>query len=132
MKGRIVIGSDPHNISVVEDLVRLVSDEIELGMETVFNLRLVLSEAIHNAILHGNEGHVEKEVLIDYELRGNRLYCCISDEGTGFDVGRVKDPTSIANREYEGGRGVFFLQQFTDHFHYCGDSRGVKFSMKLS
>lgn len=132
MKGRIVIASDPDNVRVVEDLVALVSEEIALRAEMQFNLRLVLSEAIHNAIVHGNEGRIEKEVLIDYELRGNRLYCCICDEGTGFDVSRVKDPTLLANRETEGGRGVFFLQQFTDHFHYCGDSKGVKFSMQLS
>lgn len=132
MKGRVVIASDPQNVRVVEELIDLVSNEMELGTEVIFNLRLVLSEAIHNAIVHGNEGKAEKEVLIDYELRGNRLYCCICDEGAGFDISRVKDPTDKANREKEGGRGVFFLQQFTEHFHYCGDSRGVKFSMKLT
>lgn len=132
MKGRFVIQSAPDNVEVVEDILRTLQKELTLSDECLFNIRLALSEAITNAIKHGNENNPNKLVVIDVESVHGKLYCCVTDEGDGFDLSEWADPRLIANREKEGGRGVLFLREITSHFHYCNESRSAKFSIDLA
>lgn len=96
-----------------------------------FKVRLALSEAINNAILHGNASNPKKRVVIDVEDKGDKLYCCVFDEGKGFEVEDVLDPRKTENREKEGGRGVLFIREVAEHFHYCNESHSANFSIKL-
>jgi len=131
MKGRVVIQSDPQNVEVVDKIMVSLATELSLTEQQHFNIHLALGESIQNAIMHGNAADPEKSVVIDYELNQGQLYFCISDQGAGFDVQQVADPTSADNLEKEGGRGVLFLKQITKHFHYCNEARAVKFTIDL-
>jgi len=132
MKGRFIIHSTPNSLEVVEEILRTLENELTLTEQCAFNVRLALSEAINNAIKHGNDFNPSKLVIIDVESVHQRLYCCVSDEGMGFDLTEWEDPRLLANREKEGGRGVLFLREITKHFHYCNESRSAKFSIDLS
>jgi serine/threonine-protein kinase RsbW len=131
MKGRVVIQSDPQNMGVVDEIMVSLATELSLSEQQHFNIHLALGESIQNAILHGNASDPSKKVVIDYELYQGQLFFCISDQGTGFDVQEVADPTASENLEKEGGRGVLFLKQITKHFHYCNEARAVKFTIDL-
>lgn len=132
MKGRFVIQSRPNNVEVVEEILQTLEQELCLSDECLFNIRLALSEAITNAIRHGNDSNPNKKVVIDVEKLHNRLYCCVADEGDGFDISAWSDPRLVSNREKEGGRGVLFLKEITSHFHYCNETHSAKFSIDLS
>lgn len=132
MKGRFVIQSLPDNVEVVEEILQTLEQELHLSEQCSFNIRLALSEAITNAIRHGNDSNPNKKVVIDVEELHNRLYCCVSDEGDGFDISTWADPRLVSNREKEGGRGVLFLKEITSHFHYCNETHSAKFSIDLS
>ncbi|MBA4302920.1 MAG: ATP-binding protein [Sphingobacteriaceae bacterium] len=131
MKGRFIIQSNPNNVEVVEEILQTLGTEFEVSDACLFNVRLALSEAITNAILHGNHSNPHKQVIIDVEALNGRLYCCVADEGTGFDMDALSDPRLMGNREKEGGRGVLFLKEITRHFHYCNDTHAAKFSIDL-
>ena len=131
MKGRFVIFSDPKSIAVMDEIMAWVSDMSQASEEGLFDVRLALTEAINNAIIHGNAEDPEKQVVIDLDWMQGVLYCCVSDEGKGFEVTRLADPRSTENREREGGRGVLFIQEVAEHFIYCNDSRSAKFSIRL-
>ncbi len=131
MKGRFVIFSEPRSIEVVDQIMLWVAGLGEVSESVLFAVRLALTEAIINAILHGNEANPEKRVVIDLETKYDSLYCCVSDEGKGFVMESVQDPRDLHNREKEGGRGVLFIQEVTEHFVYCNESRAAKFSIKL-
>lgn len=133
MDGRIVIRSESTNLLVIDALLEQLQMCIQLNEEDIFKTRLVLSEAIQNAIIHGNHGDPEKTVIIDYEYNalGKEIFFCIADQGPGFDLGILADPTSVENRDKEGGRGVYFLQAFTNGLSYCNEAKAIKFSLKL-
>ncbi len=131
MKGRVVIQSDPQNMGVVDEIMVSLAGELSLTEPQYFNIHLALGESIQNAIMHGNASDPTKTVIIDYELYQGQLFFCISDQGAGFDVKAVADPTATENLEKEGGRGILFLKQITKHFHYCNESRAVKFTIDL-
>lgn len=131
MKGRFVIASVPNNVEVVEEILQTIRGEVTLSDQCSFNVRLALSEAITNAIKHGNGNNPQKIVVIDIESAHGKLYCCVADEGEGFNLSDLADPRLLANREREGGRGVLFLREMTSHFHYCNETRSAKFSIDL-
>ena len=131
MKARVVIKSVPENVSVVDDILMALAEEVVLLEQQRFNIHLALAESIQNAILHGNDSDPNKNVIIDYELYKGQLYFCISYQGSGFNMQDIADPTSAENLEKEGGRGVLFLKQITKHFHYCNEARAVKFTIDL-
>lgn len=131
MKGRFVIYSNPRSIEVVDEIMLHISAQCLIDEVVAFKVRLALSEAINNAILHGNASNPTKQVVIDVEDLNDTLYCCVSDEGNGFEIEEVLDPRKLENREKEGGRGVLFIKEVAEHFHYCNDSHSAKFSIKL-
>jgi len=133
MEGRIVIRSESANLFVIDTLIEKLQSCMALSEDDNFKTRLVLSEAIQNAIVHGNHNDPEKTVIIDYRYNTEaaELYFCISDQGPGFDLSTLVDPTTTENREKEGGRGVYFLQTFTQGLSYCNEAKAIKFSLKL-
>lgn len=134
MEGRIVIRSESSNLQVIDALIEKLQSCMQLNEDDIFRTRLVLSEAIQNAIIHGNHSDPEKTVIIDYryDLSASELFFCISDQGPGFDLSSLVDPTIEENREKEGGRGVYFLQAFTSGLSYCNEAKAIKFSLKIN
>jgi serine/threonine-protein kinase RsbW len=134
MEGRIVIRSESANLQVIDTLIEKLKECASMSVEDVFKTRLVLSEAIQNAIIHGNHSDPEKTVIIDYRYNADvaELFFCISDQGPGFNLSLMVDPTTLENREKEGGRGVYFLQAFTNGLSYCNEAKAIKFSLKLN
>lgn len=89
--------------------------------EEIDAVELALQEALANAILHGNQGHPNKKVIVagfcECEGPGN-LLLVVRDEGLGFDPAKVPDPTT-AEAIYSGhGRGIFLMRQLMDEVRY--------------
>ena len=84
----------------------------------LFGVRLALEEAIVNAIKHGNGMDPSKEVRIDCSFDDDRVTIVIEDEGPGFDVTSVPDPTSEENLDKPGGRGIMLMRSFMSRVEY--------------
>ena len=97
-------------ISVLEN--RAFSDR------DVFGVRLALEEAIVNAIKHGNGMDPAKQVQIDCRFDDDGVRIVIEDEGPGFDVNSVPDPTAEENLDKPGGRGIMLMRSFMSHVEY--------------
>ncbi|MEZ4891471.1 MAG: ATP-binding protein [Saprospiraceae bacterium] len=52
-----------------------------------------LTEAVTNAILHGNGSDEAKHVSISCQHEKDSISVLVSDEGPGFDPAEVPDPT---------------------------------------
>ena len=84
----------------------------------LFGVRLALEEALVNAIKHGNRMDPEKQVHVNCQVHGDRVRIVIEDEGTGFDVNDVPDPTSEENLDKPGGRGIMLMRAFMSRIEY--------------
>ena len=60
-----------------------------------FAIKLALEEALTNAIKHGNGNDVGKKVYVRFAVDKSRAVIFVRDEGSGFDPGRVPDPTTV-------------------------------------
>ncbi len=88
-------------------------------------IMLVLTEAVTNAILHGNKENPEKSVEIVAEMSPNVLKISIRDEGSGFDPDKIPNPLDRDNLLKSSGRGVWLMREFADKVEFKEGGRTV-------
>ena len=127
---RLVLPSD------YESLDRVV-DESDAFMAThsdddEFNHRVVLltSEAVTNALEHGNRLDPEKTIEVEIEVRPDRVDVSVLDQGGGFEPGTTADPLDEANLMNEGGRGLFLIESLADEVRFELDGRRIRVTLR--
>lgn len=53
------------------------------------------------------------------------------DEGAGFDIGKIKDPTINENLKEECGRGIFLIRKLCDELEFQGNGKIIEFKIAL-
>lgn len=104
---------------------RDVQEKIVASMEAkgfsprdVFGVRLALEEALVNAIKHGNKMDPDKSVHVWWRVDEEHVRVVIEDQGPGFDVSQVPDPTEEENLDKPGGRGIMLMRAFMSIVEY--------------
>lgn len=120
------MSSDPGNIQQVTQLVDRISAQYKLCEETHANVLISLTEAVNNAIIHGNGMDKSKTVEVELFRRGNSLCARVSDQGKGFNPADIPDPTSPEEICNCGGRGVFLINELCDKVEYADNGATVK------
>jgi len=120
------------SITTVENFIDNLSEKYSFSEETYANVLTCLSEAVINAIVHGNKQDDSKKVYLNLEIVENkRLIFTIADEGQGFDYNNLPDPTSPENLENYSGRGVFIIKKLADQciFNTIGNELELHFKI---
>ncbi len=118
--------SNRKSVADLENLLIEHKAEINLPEEKFVNLQIAVSEAILNAIVHGNKEISEKNVYVKIENDERKITISIKDEGKGFDVNTLPDPTKSENLYKEHGRGIFIIKSLVDIFDCISDSNGTE------
>ena len=125
------LSSNPRNIALVESFVEQVVERYKLSPDVYGNILISLTEAVNNAIIHGNCNDQSKTVQIQFRRHKDCLAVRVSDEGRGFDPCSVPDPTSPENLMKIGGRGVFLMHQLSDAVEYHNNGSTVEMQFKI-
>ncbi|MEO8071891.1 MAG: ATP-binding protein, partial [Acidobacteriota bacterium] len=91
------------------------------------NLFIALDEAFVNAVKHGNKFDADKIVRISAEVSPTEARFTIEDEGEGFNVSEIPDPTNPENLFKTSGRGVLIIHNIMDEVKY--NERGNRLTM---
>lgn len=118
MERDLVISSQLVNINKVRCFLEEIFTESCLNMNYFNRVFLGISEAVNNSIVHGNCLDADKQVLIRVVYTEDQIQIEVKDEGEGFIVESIADPTVSANLKKESGRGIFILQQIADEVKY--------------
>jgi serine/threonine-protein kinase RsbW len=125
------ITSCPSNIQQLEGFVQLLCNEYGIKKDLYPNILISLTEAVNNAIHHGNNLDMNKCVEITSMCRSHHLCVRVKDEGHGFDHNDVKDPTADENIFRIGGRGVFLIRELADEVHFLNNGNTVEMAFKI-
>ena len=120
------------SITIVENFIDELSAKYGFSDELYANVLTCLSEAVINAIVHGNRESLEKKVYINLEVIENkRLIFTISDEGDGSDFNNLPDPTAPENIENLTGRGVFIIKKLADQCIFNSKGNELELHFKI-
>ena len=86
-----------------------------------YELNLVLTEAMANAIQHANEGDPAKEVHIEIVIADRQLTIRVYDHGQGFDIRQFAEPGHPLD---EHGRGIYLIHSIMDRVIYRATDYG--------
>ena len=93
-------------------------DQAQWSKKEQLDIHLCLEEAFMNAIKHGNDNDAEKCVDTRCWVSQEIFRIEISDEGPGFDMEDVPDPTAEENLTNTGGRGLMLMKHYMDLVRY--------------
>jgi serine/threonine-protein kinase RsbW len=125
------IQSKRSDISKLEKILESYHLEKSIGEEKYINFLIASSEAMLNAVVHGNKENPEKKVFIRIEDSENLFILSIKDEGEGFDINKIPDPTENSNIYKENGRGVFIIKSLVDEFICNTTKEGTEVILKI-
>lgn len=111
------------NITVVERLIDEVFAEYQVSEDHYGELLIAMTEAVNNAIVHGNKLDPAKQVSVTFSVEGKDMVFRVEDEGPGFDYSNLPDPTAPENIEKPHGRGVFLMRNLADECSFEDDGR---------
>jgi serine/threonine-protein kinase RsbW len=127
----IVLESSRSEVSRIEGLLGEINSDFKLEMERFINFQIAASEALVNAIVHGNKEDKNKKVYVDISQGDKELQIKIKDEGSGFDVNKVPDPTNEENILKENGRGIYIIRSLVDEFKCESSAKGTEMTLKV-
>ncbi len=128
---RMTMVSDPKNVHRVEEFLLKMNSALHIDDEKFGSLLVVVTEAVNNAIIHGNKRNPSKKVILTCTRRGNVLVIKVKDEGKGFNPSAVPNPIHEDNLLRESGRGVFLMHQLMDKVSFNANGNEVTMMMKI-
>lgn len=123
--------SQPESIAQLELLIEEIADKYQVSEDTFANMMTCLSEAVNNAIMHGNKQDPNKKVIINAEVDSRRIIWTVADEGPGFNPDQIPDPTAPENLESLSGRGVFIIKQLADQCVFNDKGNEIELHFKI-
>lgn len=93
---------------------------------------IALTEAVNNAIHHGNALDPSKTVTLGYEVKDDRIIFMVQDQGPGFDYEHLPDPTDPQNIEKPHGRGVFLMRALAKSVEFSDNGATVTMAFSLA
>lgn len=128
----IEIPSLAENVRIIESFIDNAKEKYQLDDDIYGNIMIAVTEAVNNAIKHGNKDNSAKNVFISLSLEDGMIKFKVQDEGTGFDYHHLPDPTAPENIAKPGGRGIFLMKHLSDEVDFKENGKVVELSFYVS
>lgn len=124
------IESSRSRIKEIETLMQKANTGFGLSADKYNKMMIAVTEVVMNAIVHGNKEDGMKKVKVFIEYNSEYMKIVVMDEGGGFEITGIPDPTASENIHELHGRGVFIAKAMVDEFFYQHlDGNGSEFVM---
>jgi serine/threonine-protein kinase RsbW len=119
----------------VDELMRFISlfmGRFGIAKDTEGEVEIAISEALANAVIHGNRENVDKhvDVICRCGMDGEVLII-VRDEGEGFDASAVRDPTEPERLLMTSGRGLHLMRALMDDISFEENGTVVRMRKRL-
>ena len=128
----IQVPSMTENIRMIESFIDNAKERFHLDDDIYGNIMIAVTEAVNNAIKHGNNSNKKKNVHLSLALQDSLIKFTIKDEGEGFNYEHLPDPTAPENLEKPGGRGIFLMKHLSDEVQFKDKGRIVELSFYIN
>ena len=113
----LTFSSISENVGISRLLIASVGAQLDLSLNDIEELKVAVSEAVSNAIIHGYSNHPDYIVFLDLDIANDTLKIVVRDEGCGIpNVEQAMQPAYSTDPE-RMGLGFVFMQSFMDELH---------------
>jgi len=126
--------SEIYNVkTAVSEVLRFLQMRVpQIKSDELSDLRLIFSELMCNAVIHGNKQDLSKKVKVTVEITGNAVNAEVTDEGQGFDYkSLLVKALSPENLTCEHGRGIFLVYSLTDSLSFNLRGNQIRFNKRM-
>jgi serine/threonine-protein kinase RsbW len=103
---------------LVDRLMRLI-ERSQCVPRAELDVELALREALGNAVLHGNQEDAGTKVHIRCRCwPGSEVSIVVTDQGKGFDFGKMVGNGRTSDSAAEHGRGILLMKSCMDDVHF--------------
>lgn len=104
----------PANVAFARVAAGSFASQLDFTLNDLEEIKVAVSEAVTNAIVHGYGNRPDKTVTLSAEIRKDTLLITVEDMGKGIeDVQKALQPASSTDPE-RMGLGFSFMQSFSD------------------
>ena len=128
---KISLASESKSLLVLEEWINKLCDLYQISVEQYGNVLIAITEAVNNAIIHGNKNIANKKTDLEYNIDSQTITFTVFDEGTGFDFNDLPDPTSPENLEKPQGRGIFLMNHLADEVNFIDNGNVVQLKFSI-
>lgn len=121
---------------VVRESALVVAKYLGFDEDRVADLQLAVSEAVTNAIEHGNNNDLSIKVGVKFFITSEKLAVQVTDKGKWEAAGRILQSTpeewNLEDRldhDLTRGMGIFLIQKLVDNVELHSDDEGTQFTM---
>ena len=122
---KLIITSDPDELQRVDHVAERIAIQMGFPQEAIHDIAIAVSEAVNNAIMHGNYADSNKNVHVTFFSESDKLIIHVKDEGLGFNPESISDPTEPENILREKGRGLFIIKNLMDELQIKNTADGM-------
>ena len=120
MEKSIILANDISEISRLYEFIEELGDDFSLSPDIVFNLNLVLEEAVVNVIHYAYPKEEHQFIFLSARMNDDSIVFVLTDTGMEFDPTTVPDAdvTLSADDRQIGGLGIFLIRQIMNEVKY--------------
>ena len=120
MEKSLILANDIAEISKLATFIDEIGEEFSLAPDVVFNLNLVLEEAVVNVINYAYPKEEHQSIYLSATLHEGSIVFVLTDTGKEFDPTQAPeaDITLSAEERPIGGLGIFLIRQIMNEVRY--------------
>ena len=120
MEKSIILANDISEISRLYEFIEELGNDFSLSPDIVFNLNLVLEEAVVNVINYAYPKEEHQYIYLSATMKEGSIILVLTDTGKEFDptAAPETDVTLSAEDRQIGGLGIFLIRQIMYEVKY--------------
>lgn len=123
-KDCIVIPSSQEYLVEVDAFLEERLREAGMNESDLADVAISVSEAVNNAIFHGNKCDLKKRITVRVKVDGRGVEVEVQDQGSGFDPTEIASPVEGDNVLKQVGRGIFIIKSLMDRVDFSFEPKG--------
>ncbi|MBQ2299828.1 MAG: ATP-binding protein [Bacteroidaceae bacterium] len=120
MEKSIVLANEISEVSKLNDFIEEIGREFAIAPDVLFNLNLVLEEAVVNVINYAYPKEEHEFIYLSASMHEGSIVLVLTDTGKAFDptAAPEADITLSADERQIGGLGIFLIRQIMNEVKY--------------
>ena len=118
-----IFKSSFEELEKLDDCLRSVEGYNDLNEDKQYEIMLVLSEAVTNAMEHGNKLNANKTVKLSITMSAESTTAEVYDEGPGFNPEELVNPLGQDEMLRDHGRGWFLMQHYSSSIEWNDEKK---------